>query len=239
MAGAAVLTLFAMPSAPSHPPRTRVLVVDDDQLLCAGLAAILRTTDDLEVVAAVHDGDQVLGAVDAHRPEVVLLDIRMPRLDGISVARLLATRPGAPRVVMMTTFDSEDTVLQALSAGAVGFLLKTADPRHIIDAVRSAAVGDSPLSPASARTLVRLVGPGSRAELLAEAGRRAELLTERERGVAARVGRGLTNTQIAREMHVGEATVKSHLAEVQRKWGCANRTQVAVLADRAGLTQEG
>lgn len=228
-------TLCAMPRTDPEGSPTKVLVVDDDRLLCAGLTSILHTTPDLVVVATVHDGAQVQGAVDAHRPDVVLLDIRMPVLDGIEATRQLAARPNRPAIVVMTTFEGDDTVVRALGAGADGFLLKAEDPRQIIDAVRSAAAGHSPLSPTSARSLVRLVGPGSRADLATRARELAAGLTERERRVAALVGEGLTTPQIAARLFVSEATVKTQLAEVQRKWGCENRTQVAVWADRAGL----
>ncbi|WP_374928808.1 response regulator [Kytococcus sedentarius] len=218
---------------------TRVLVVDDDKLLCAGIAAILHTTQDLRVVHAVHDGADVPQAVAAHRPDVVLIDVRMPVVDGITATRQMLEISCPPRIVVMTTFEGDDTVMRALAAGADGFLLKADDPREIIEAVRAAAAGNSPLSAVSARSLVRHVGPGSRAALVSRASELAVQLTERERQVAGLVGEGLTNAQIAARLYVSEATVKTQLADVQRKWECDNRTQVAVLADRAGLTSDG
>ncbi len=223
-----------MPATPSDRP-TRVLVVDDDQLLCAGLAMMLGSQADLEVVACVHDGAEVAGAVDAHRPDVVLIDVRMPGTDGIAATRHLARRPERPRIVVMTTFPGDQTVMDALSSGADGFLLKSADPREIIEAMRAAAAGHSPLSAQSAVSLVRRMGPGSRADDESQARRLVATLTERESHVAALVALGLSNAQIARQLHVSEATVKTQAAEVQRKLECSNRTQVAVIADRAGL----
>lgn len=216
-------------------PLVRVLLVDDDPLVRAGLRLILRSAPDIEVVGEAGDGDGAVPAVQAHAPHVVLMDLRMPRLDGIAATGAVRALPSPPEVIALTTWDVDDAVLRSLEAGAAGFLLKSAAPAEIIAAVRSVALGDAVLSPRSTRQLLdHLARQGSDA-----APQRARTavaaLSEREREVAAAVGQGLSNSQIAARMFVSEATVKTHLSAAQSKLGARNRVDVAVIAERAGL----
>jgi DNA-binding NarL/FixJ family response regulator len=214
---------------------TRVLLVDDDALVRAGLRMILSSADDLEVVGEAGDGGEAVQAVQAHRPDVVLMDVRMPRVDGLTATARVTALPDPPRVVVLTTFGLDDYVLRALEAGAVGFLLKDTPPRELIEAVRVVAAGDAMLSPAVTRALVDHVaasgGTGRRSAALA----RIEALTEREREVLVAVGQGFSNAEIGRELFLSEATVKTHVSRVLLKLGCANRVQAAILAHDAGL----
>ncbi len=214
---------------------TRVLLVDDDALVRAGLRMILSSADDLEVVGEAGDGGEAVLAVQTHRPDVVLMDVRMPRVDGLTATARVSALPDPPRVVVLTTFGLDDYVLRALEAGAVGFLLKDTPPRELIEAVRVVAAGDAMLSPAVTRALVDHVaasgGTGRRSAALA----RIEALTEREREVLVAVGQGFSNAEIGRELFLSEATVKTHVSRVLLKLGCANRVQAAILAHDAGL----
>ncbi|MFC4555485.1 response regulator transcription factor [Georgenia faecalis] len=213
----------------------RVLVVDDDAMVRTGVRLILDSVDDIAVVAEAGDGDQAVPAVQAHAPDVVLMDLRMPRIDGITATRAVRALPSPPHVIALTTWDVDDAVLRSLDAGAAGFLLKSAGPDDIIRAVRAVVAGDAVLSPRSTRQLLdHLTADGSGAER-----RRAQAamaaLTERERDVAVAVGHGLLNAEVAHRLYVSEATVKSHLSSAQAKLGVRNRVEVAVLAERAGL----
>ena len=208
----------------------RVLVADDQEMVRAGFAMILSAQPDLEVVAQCADGVEALEAARRLRPDVALLDIRMPRLDGLEVTRLLAG-PGVPdpvRVVVVTTFDLDEYVHAALRGGAVGFLLKDAGPALLVEAVRAAAAGESLISPAvTVRLLQQLSAPAT-----ARAPR--EPLTPRERDVVRLVARGLTNHEVAAELFVSLGTVKAHLGSVQAKLGARNRVEVAAWAWEAG-----
>lgn len=209
---------------------TRVLLVDDDPVVCAHLRAILQTADDLEVVAAAHDGAEAVEAVVRHRPDVVLMDLRMPGVDGIAATRSIADLPGAPVVVVLTTFDSDTHVVRALAAGAAGFLLKTTPPRDLIGLVRVAADGHSVLSPAITEQLL-----GAAVARRADDDRALALtaaLTARERQVLDGLGRGESNAEIARRLFLSEATVKGHVSRVLVKLDCPNRTRAALLAQR-------
>jgi DNA-binding NarL/FixJ family response regulator len=216
----------------------RVLLVDDDALVRSGLRMMLAGAASLEVVAEAADGREVLGAVDLHRPDVVLMDIRMPHLDGIAATRLLAAQPDPPAVLVLTTFDADELVLRALQAGAAGFLLKDTPPRQIVAAVRAVADGSEMLSPAVTRRLlaeyVRGRGDSRRAAALG----RLAALSEREREVLVLVGRGLSNAEAAKAVHMSEATVKTYVSRMLTKLGLANRTQAAILAHEAGLLDE-
>ena len=213
----------------------RVLLVDDDAMVRTGLRLILQSADDIEVVAEASDGDEVVPAVQAHAPDVVLMDLRMARLDGVAATQAVRGLPDPPQVVVLTSWDVDDAVLRSLVAGAAGFLLKSAGPTEIVDAVRAVAAGDAVLSPQSTRRVLDHIAQEScdverrRAEDLAVA------LSERERDVAVAVGQGLGNAEIARRLYVSEATVKTHLAAAQGKLRARNRVEVAVLAERAGL----
>ena len=208
----------------------RVMLVDDDPLVRSGLRMLLGGAPEIEVVAEAEDGDDVLAAVDRHRPDVVLMDIRMPRLDGVSAAALLARQPSPPKVLMLTTFDADDLVFRALRAGAAGFLLKDTPPAEIVRAIELVHAGDSMLSPAVTRRLIDLVAAeGEAGTPRADADRLLAGLSPRELEVARAVGRGLANAEISAELHLSVATVKAHVSKVMEKLGVDNRVQVALL----------
>ena len=211
----------------------RVLLVDDDALVRSGLRIMLAGAANLDVVAEAADGREVLGAVDLHRPDVVLMDIRMPQLDGIAATRLLTAQPDAPAVVVLTTFDADELVLRALQAGAAGFLLKDTPPAEIVRAIELVHAGDGMLSPAVTRRLISMVAgdAGARAE---QARDRLATLSPREQDVALAVGRGETNAEIAAALHLSVATVKAHVSRLLDKLDVDNRVQIALLVQAAG-----
>jgi DNA-binding NarL/FixJ family response regulator len=209
----------------------RVLVVDDDPLVRAGLSMMLDGAHGIAVVGEAADGDEVPAAIDAHRPDVVLMDLRMPRMDGIAAIGRLQRRRHPPEVIVLTTFDTDDNVLRALRAGASGFLLKDTPPPQIVDAVRRVAAGDPILSPQVTRRLMDRV--------VTEAGayeRALRALSPRERDVVIAVAQGRTNAEIAAELFMSVATVKAHITHILTKLSLGNRTQIALLAHDAGLT---
>lgn len=208
-----------------------VVIADDQDMVRTGFRMILESQPDIEVVADVVDGEAALAAVAEHRPDVLLLDIRMPKLDGLEVTRRLAGRD-TPRIVIVTTFDLDEYVHAALHGGASGFLLKDASPAMLVEAVRAAAVGDSLVSPAITVRLLREMAPRAAAS---RARRPAEPLTERERDVVRCLARGLTNAEIAAELFVSLSTVKTHLANVQAKLDARNRVEIAAWAWESGL----
>ncbi|TCO47526.1 LuxR family two component transcriptional regulator [Kribbella antiqua] len=214
---------------------TRLLIVDDEALVRAGLKMILESDDDLEVVAEAEDGADAASMVREHRPDVVLMDIRMPRLDGLAATRELQALPEPPKVVVLTTFDLDDYVFRALQAGASGFLLKDTPPRELVQAVKVVAAGDAMLSPAVTRRLIGHFAADSRTDRQRQARERLVKLTDREREVLTAVGRGLSNAEIGRELFMSEATVKAHVSRVLVKLDATNRVQVAILAHDAGL----
>lgn len=212
---------------------TRVLVVDDDALVRAGLTMMLDGAEGITVVGEAADGGEAVTAVDAHHPDVVLMDLRMPRVDGLTATRRLVDRPGGPKVVVLTTFDTDEDVVAALRAGASGFLLKDTPPAAIADAVNRAAAGEPIVSPAVLRTLmdraVRQTDTWSTArERLAE-------LTPREHDVVLAVASGRSNADIAAGLEMSVTTVKSHVSSILAKLGLENRTQLAILAHDAGF----
>jgi DNA-binding NarL/FixJ family response regulator len=212
----------------------RVLIVDDDALVRAGLTMILSSADDVAVVGEAADGAEVPAAVAAHRPHVVLMDIRMPRVDGLVATEALRRRADAPEVIVLTTFDADEFVLRALRAGASGFLLKDTPPVEILRAVRRVAQGEATLSPTVTRRLIAHVAgpePGSRSESV----RRLSRLSERERDVALALGQGRSNAEISAELFMSVATVKAHVSRVLTKLEMNNRVQVALLVHDAGL----
>jgi len=213
----------------------RVVLVDDEPLVRAGLRVILEAEPDLRVVGEAADGSEVPQAVADARPDVVLMDVRMPRVDGIAATRaVVATgRPGrpAPRVLVLTTFENDDHVLDALHSGAQGFLLKRARPEEVVHAVRLVARGDSLLFPDAVRRLVAALGPDtSVGDALRSVG-----LTEREGEVLRLVAAGLSNAEIARELYVGVETVRTHVGNVLAKLGVRDRTQAVVRAYESGF----
>ncbi|MER7212488.1 response regulator transcription factor [Streptosporangium sp. NPDC000239] len=211
----------------------RVLVVDDDPLVRAGLTLMLRGADELVVVGGVADGADVGSAVDTHTPDVVLMDIRMPGLDGIDATRLLRRRPAPPYVIMLTTFDADEHVFGALRAGADGFLLKDTPPEGIVDAIRRVVAGEPILSPSVTRRLIAHLAPETDDRRRDDADRLLSRLSGREREVADAVGRGLSNGDIAAELHMSVGTVKGYISRILTKTNLDNRIQLALIAHDA------
>jgi DNA-binding NarL/FixJ family response regulator len=213
----------------------RVLLVDDDALVRSGLRMMLAGAESLDVVGEAADGREVLGAVDLHRPDVILMDIRMPQLDGIAATRLLAAQPDPPAVLVLTTFDADELVLRALQAGAAGFLLKDTPPAEIVRAIELVHAGHGMLSPAVTRRLISMVAGDSDAGVRADDAReRLATLSPRERDVALAVGLGLGNAEIAATLHLSVATVKGHVSRLLDKLDVDNRVQIALLVQVAG-----
>jgi DNA-binding NarL/FixJ family response regulator len=192
----------------------RVLIVDDDALVRAGLSMMLAGSEDVRVVAEAADGGQVAAAVDAYRPDVVLMDIRMPGVDGLTATEELRRREGAPQVIVLTTFGADDHVLRALRAGAAGFLLKDTPPQEIVRAIRLVAAGEAMLSPAVTRRLIQHVADDGAPGRSAQARERLGRLTDREREVAVAIGQGKSNAEIAAELYMSVATVKAHVSRL-------------------------
>ena len=213
----------------------RVLLVDDDALVRAGLTMMIGSTDDLEVVGEAADGSEVVDAVARHRPDVVLMDIRMPTLDGLQATQRLQETASPPRVIVLTTFDIDDFVFRALQAGAAGFLLKDTPPRELLQAIRVVAFGDAMLSPSVTRKLIGHFAADPRADRRRDALQRIASLTARESETLVAVGRGLSNADIGRELYLSEATVKTHVSRLLVKLGAVNRVQAAILAHEAGM----
>ncbi|MFI8348364.1 response regulator [Streptomyces sp. NPDC085596] len=213
-----------------------VLLVDDEPLVRTGLRAVLGAQSDIEVVGEAADGAAVIPLVRALRPDVVAMDVRMPLLDGIEATRaVLRTVPDPPKILVITTFEDDEYVYEALRAGADGFLLKRSRPEEIVHAVRLVAAGDSLLFPASVRQLAARYGPG-RAPAEPLAGAR---LTEREAEVLRLMASGLTNAEIAARLVVGAETVKSHVSAVLAKLGARDRTQAVIAAYESGFVAPG
>ncbi|MFD5537904.1 response regulator [Streptomyces sp. NPDC127079] len=216
----------------------RLLLVDDDPLVRAGLALMIGGAEDIEIVGEGADGDEVEALVDRTRPDVVLMDIRMPGVDGLTATERLRARADAPQVVVLTTFHADAQVLHALRAGAAGFVLKDTPPALIVDAVRRVAAGDPVLSPAVTRQLMRHAAASGADTRPARARARLAVLNDREREVAVSVGRGLANAEIATRLFMSVATVKTHVSRILAKLGLNNRVQIALLAYDAGLLEE-
>ncbi len=214
----------------------RVLIADDDPLVRAGLAMILAAASDLTLVGEAADGTEVIPAIDAHAPDVVLMDIRMPKLDGLGATELVRARPDPPEVIVLTTFHADEYVLRALRAGASGFLLKDTPPADILRAISRVAAGEPILSPAVTRQLIAHVGSTGADARQRHARTMLARLSEREREVAVAVGQGRSNAQISDELFMSVATVKAHVSSMLTKLDLNNRTQIALLAHDAGLT---
>jgi len=215
----------------------RVLIVDDQALVRAGFRMILEAQPDLEVVGEAGDGSAAIDAVRTLRPDVVLMDIRMPGVDGIEATRRL-TEAGVPgKIVILTTYDLDEYVFDALSAGASGFLLKHVPPEELVRGVRVAASGEALLAPSITKRLIEEFAK-QRAPLRAS-GTDLKTLTEREREVLTLLGRGLSNPEIAKELKVGEATVKTHVAHVLDKLELRDRVQAVIFAYEIGLIKPG
>jgi DNA-binding NarL/FixJ family response regulator len=213
--------------------KVRVLLVDDDALVRAGLRMILSSADDLDVVGEVGDGAHAVAAVREHRPDVVLMDIRMPEMDGITATAALRQLDSPPQVIVLTTFDAEEQVLSALNAGAGGFLLKDTPPAEILTAVRLVASGEAMLSPSVTRTLLSHFGDADASERRRAATQRLAALTDREREVAVAVGSGASNAEVASSLFMSEATVKAHVSRLLAKLDVANRVHIAILVHEA------
>ncbi|MER5864915.1 response regulator transcription factor [Kitasatospora sp. NPDC002040] len=214
----------------------RVLLADDEELIRHGVRLILRHAEGIEVVGEAANGEEAVRLAGETRPDVALIDIRMPVLDGLAtIERLVALRP-RPQVVMLTTFGDENNVTSALRSGATGFLLKDEGPQELVGAVRAAAAGDAVLSPKVTRSVIdrMLSGVGAGAGAV-DPGPRLAALTDRERDILVLLGHGLANAEIARQLGIGVGTVKTHVSAVLEKTGTGSRVQAAVLAHRTGL----
>jgi DNA-binding NarL/FixJ family response regulator len=213
----------------------RLLIVDDDPLVRAGLSMMLGGVADLDVVGEVSDGTEVPAAVATHRPDIVLMDIRMPHVDGLAATEALRSRENPPEVLVLTTFDADEHVLRALRAGAAGFIVKDTPPAEIVAAIHRVAAGEPVLSPTVTRRLIDQVVDRDAHRRTQHARTRTAGLTDREREVVVALGRGLSNAEIAAELYMSVATVKTYVSRVLTKLDMDNRTQVALLAHDAGL----
>jgi DNA-binding NarL/FixJ family response regulator len=210
---------------------TRILIVDDQALVRAGFRLVLESEKDFEVVGEAGDGDEAVEAARRVRPDVILMDVRMPRMDGLEATRRILVTSN-PRIVMLTTFDLDEYVYAALQAGACGFLLKDVTPGHLIDAVRLVRSGDALLAPSITRRLVeRYAARPVRASLRSD----LESLTDREVDVLRLMARGLGNQEIAEKLFVSEATVKTHVAHILDKLRAGNRVQAVIAAYESGM----
>jgi DNA-binding NarL/FixJ family response regulator len=217
----------------------RVVLVDDDPWVRAGLGLVLRGAPELEIVGEAGDGGHGLEVVARTRPDVVLMDIRMPRMDGLTATRRICEQRDPPKVIVLTTFDADDHVVRALAAGASGFLLKDTSAPLIVEAVQRVAAGEPMLSPSITARLIRKVvdaeAPGVDAERALIAAARLATLTERERDVALAIGAGRSNAEIAGELSMSLATVKAHVSHIFVKMQVTNRVQIAICVHEAGL----
>ena len=213
--------------------KIRVLLVDDDALVRAGLRMILSSSEEMEVVGEAADGTDAVAATQAHRPDVVLMDIRMPGMDGITATSALRRLATPPHVIVLTTFQADEHVVSALRAGADGFLLKDTDPAEIVRAVRLVAAGEAMLSPSVTRTLLAHLGNDQLSDRRRVAAQRLTALTDRELEVATAVGSGASNAEIAASLFMSEATVKAHVSRLLTKLAVANRVHIAILVHDA------
>ena len=209
----------------------RVVLVDDDALIREGLRMIIDQAGDLEVVATAGNGEEALSTAANHRPDVILMDVRMPVLDGIEATGRITNAEGAPRVIMLTTFELDEYVFEALRAGASGFLLKRTEPEQLVEAIRVVAGGEALLSPSVTRRLIeeftRRPQTGS--------GERLTMLTDREREVLVLIARGLSNQELAEQLFIADNTVKTHVKRIFTKLGARDRAQAIVIAYESGL----
>ena len=216
----------------------RVAVVDDQALVRGGFAMVLDHEEDLAVVAEAGTGTEAIAVVREQRPDVVLMDIRMPEMDGLeATARILGDADGEVRVLILTTFDPDEYVFRALQAGASGFVLKDIPPRELVAAVRTVATGGALLAPSITRRLIGRFADRLAADT-AVAGRR-DRLTDREREVVVAIARGASNAEIAQELFIGAATVKTHVSSILTKLGLRDRAQVVIFAYESGLVEPG
>ncbi|HEY6500679.1 MAG TPA: response regulator transcription factor [Streptosporangiaceae bacterium] len=209
----------------------RVLIVDDDALVRSGLRLMLRSAPDITVAGEAADGAEAITAAAALTPDVVLMDIRMPGTDGVTATAAITTRGAAPRIIALTTFDADDLVRKAITAGAAGYLVKDTPPAEIIGAIRAVAAGQGVLSPAVTRPLLDLLqgAPPDAPAPAAPSGPGLDVLSDRERAVAVAVADGATNAQIASQLYVSPATVKATVSRILTKLNLENRVQIAVI----------
>jgi len=227
----------SLPSAVGRPGPIRVLVADDQELVRAGFCVILGAADGIRVVAEAADGAEAVALAIQHAPDVVLMDIRMPTMDGLAATRLITAAERAPKVVILTTFDLDDYVYEALRAGASGFLLKDSPRGDLIAAVRAAAAGDALLAPSVTRRLIEAFA--RRPAAAAPSPAALASVTAREKEVLLLLARGRSNAEIAAELFVSEATVKTHVASLLAKLGLRDRVQAVILAYETGLVVPG
>jgi DNA-binding NarL/FixJ family response regulator len=221
---------------PGVTAKIRVLIADDQTLVRTGFRVILEAEPDLEVVAEADTGLEAIRQVQLTRPDVVLMDIRMPELDGLAATEQILRLPDAPTIVVLTTFDQNEYVYRALRVGAAGFLLKDAPSSRLLAAVRAAATGDSLIEPSITRRLVERFSEPVRPQGLPD---RLRTLTERELDVLRLVTRGLSNAELAAELSIAETTVKTHVARILTKLGIRDRVQAVVVAYETGFIQSG
>ena len=214
-------------------------VADDQPLIRTGIRTMIEHTSDLVLVAEAADGEQAVAIARTHHPDVLLMDIRMPRLDGIEATRQITADPSlaAVRVVVLTTFDTDDHVYRAIRAGASGFLLKDAPPEDVLDAIRIVAGGDALLAPSVTRRLIADLA--ARPDVSRQRSAELDVLTDREREVLTLVGRGLSNTEIGAQLYVSPATAKAHVSHVMTKLLARDRAQLVVIAYESGLVRPG
>lgn len=220
----------------AHNTPIRVMIVDDDALVRTLLTQIL-TMSDMHVVAEAHDGDQVIGMVHAHHPAVILMDLRMARMSGIEAITQVTALTNPPGVIAMTSFDTESAILDAIDAGARGFVAKDSGPQELATAVRNVAAGEGALSRRAARVVVERLRAAETRPAQQFAQSLLASLTDREREITALVAEGFSTAEIATRLYLGEATVKTHLKSAMNKTGTDNRTRLAVLAVKAGLAE--
>ncbi|WP_119696556.1 response regulator [Microbacterium halotolerans] len=222
----------------SRPAPVRTLIADDQSLQRMGMKMFLGGQPDIEVVGEAADGGDAVRLTEKLRPDVVLMDIRMPSLDGIAATRLIVEHFGesGPRVLLLTTFDLDEYVLAGLEAGASGFLTKDAEPGDLLSAIRAVAAGDAVIAPSATRRLLhRLASDGSEQHSTPREDVTVAQLTARERDILVAIGQGLTNAEIARRLFLAESTVKSYVGRIFTKIGARDRVQAVILAFRAGL----
>ncbi|MFJ2032902.1 response regulator [Streptosporangium sp. NPDC087985] len=217
----------------------RVVLADDQVMIRAGLRALLTAEQDLEVVAEAGDGWQAVAAARAQRPDVIVMDIQMPVMDGLEATRVIAADPNMSgvRVLVLTTYDEDELVFEAIKAGAAGFLLKDAEPAELLRGIRVAAAGDSLLAPQAARRLVAAFASGP--SPTGPSARALGLLTGREREIVALVGRGLSNDEIAEQLVISPATARTHVSRAMVKLTARDRAQLVVFAYESGLVRPG
>ncbi|MDX6251270.1 MAG: hypothetical protein QOF10_4630 [Kribbellaceae bacterium] len=216
----------------------RVLIVDDDPLLRAGLKLMLGGAPDIRVVGEAGDGTGVQGLIDRLSPDVVLMDIRMPGVDGLTATETVRRRPGAPEVVILTTFDADEHVLRALRAGAAGFVLKDTPPAEIVESVRRVVNGQPVLSPSVTKRLITRVASSGHDQRKSRANDRLADLNDREREIAVAVGEGKSNAEISATLFLSVPTVKTHVSRILTKLDLNNRVQIALLVHDAGLLDD-